>query len=798
MKDYRARSVSVGCLALAGVFSFGALVLFPGCTGPVVPTGCTSDAECDDGNACTADSCAAGACVHTPISCPPQVIDLRSVSDAEIAALDVVSEVTGVSTSGGTVVDFKVSTAGGVPIAGIGALWEADNRFVRFTLAKLVPGTNGDPSVWDAYTRDTTNDGSTEPDYDTGSSLVDHGDGTYTFTFSTDVSAVSGVTYEPTLSHRVAGQIGSGTVSLEAQNLVLDFVPAGGAVTETRNIVTMTSCNECHGHLEFHGRRFLAEYCVNCHTPDLAGGEGDFKSMIHKIHSAQKFDVLDDGVDYSEITYPQDLMNCRKCHNGENAATVDGDNWKNVPNMAACGACHFNVNFATGENHAGGAQTSNSGCAGCHSAESVETYHTSISATPNNPNVPAGLSSFAYEIAEARVSGSNVLEIDLSVLRDGIAMDLLNLPSDLGSSPSFLFGYSAGPQDGIASPIDYNNLGQSVGQPASASLVTLIDGGSVTASGTSGVFTVTVPDAFPVGATMRAVSLQSRFNQIVGEETIDRPTLSVVKPVTGDAERRLIVDPAKCGNCHEWLSLHGGSRIVGAATDPTQPLVCTICHNPNLSSSGRTIDPATQTISEDVIAAVGDDPLIYPERAQNLRDLVHGIHASGRRTEDFEFVRNRTASGITGFYFDWSEVTYPGVLNDCLTCHVEGTYQLPLPDGVLATTERTTTGDPAEDTATVTAARGTVPNGTDLVNTPAASSCFMCHDSALAVAHMEQNGGQINVQLRESLTVGADFVGVGKDTLTRDEVVAAGIAEACAICHGAGKIADIDVVHGIR
>ena len=60
-----------------------------------------------------------------------------------------------------------------------------------------------------AYTRDTTNDGSTPPDYDTGSSLVDHGDGTYTFTFNTDVAMVTGVTYEPTLSHRVAGQIGS-------------------------------------------------------------------------------------------------------------------------------------------------------------------------------------------------------------------------------------------------------------------------------------------------------------------------------------------------------------------------------------------------------------------------------------------------------------------------------------------------------------------------------------------------------------------------------------------------------------
>jgi OmcA/MtrC family decaheme c-type cytochrome len=299
---------------------------------------------------------------------------------------------------------------------------------------------------------------------------------------------------------------------------------------------------------------------------------------------------------------------------------------------------------------------------------------------------------------------------------------------------------------------------------------------------------------------MRVVALQSRFSQIVGEETIERRTVSVVKPVADDDQRRVIVDPAKCGNCHEWLQLHGGSRVVGAASDPTQPLLCVICHNPNLSSSGRTIDPVNQTINPDVVDAVGDDPLMYPERTQHFKNLVHGIHASGRRTEDFEFVRNRTdtQAGITGFYYDWSEVTFPGILNNCLTCHVEGTYQLPLPDGVLMSTEWTTTGDPAEDSAAVAEARNTVPNSTDLVNTPTASTCYQCHDSELAVAHMEQNGGQINVFLREEPVVGADFVGVGADALTRDEVLASGTVESCAICHGSGRVADLNLVHGIE
>jgi len=781
---------------------FGIVPLIGGCPIlPPTPNGCTVDADCDDGNACTTDACnAAGACANDAIeSCTEGkvVVDIGALPDAVVAALDIQSEITGITLGSPAVVEFTVTTASGSPVTGIGAQWDADNRFVRFTITKLVPGSNGDPSVRVSYTRATANDGTTDPNYDSGSSLVDHGGGRYPFTFNTDVANVSGVTYEPTLSHRVAGQIGSNAVSLEAQNMFLDFVPAGGQVTDTRNIVTVDSCNECHGSLVMHGRRFVAEYCVNCHTPELAAGEGDMKSMIHKVHTAQKFNLLDDGVDYAEVTYPQNITNCRKCHNGEDEATPDGDNWRKVPSMVACGSCHFDVDFATGTNHPGGPQSNNTLCSACHPASgggaSVETVHLTANATPNNPDVPTGLSNFSYEIAEARVNAANVLAVDLSILRDDTPMDLLNLPADLGSSPSFLFGYAGGPQDGIANPNDYNNLGRSAGQPQSSSLVDLIAGGSVAASGTDGVFTVTVPDAFPVGAKMRVVALQSRFNQTVGEETFDRPTVSVVKPVEGDTERRVVVDPAKCANCHERLELHGGSRVVGAGSDSMVPNVCVICHNPNLSSSGRTANPA-EALQEDTVAALGDNPLIYPERSMQLKNLVHGLHAADRRSQDYEFVRNR----LNGIYYNWNEVTFPGVLNNCLTCHVEGTYELPLPVDVLMATEWTTTGDPAEDRDAILAARDAVPNGTDLVNTPTAGTCYHCHDDSLAVAHMEQNGGQINVYLREGTFLGAGFVGVGADTLTRDEVLASGTTEACAVCHSAGRIADLNVVHGIK
>ena len=233
---------------------------------------------------------------------------------------------------------------------------------------------------------------------------------TYTFTFNTDVEAVSGVLYEPGLTHRLAGQIGSRAIPLEAQNPVLDFVPAGGDVTDTRSIVATESCNECHDGLVFHGRRFKVEYCVNCHTRELAGGEGDFLHMIHRIHAADKFDVLDDAIDYSEVTYPQDLRNCRKCHDGDDAATPDGDSWRNKPSMAACASCH-RISF---ENpppegltlHSGGTQLNNSLCNFCHPAQGglagIEDSHLLPNATPHNPFLPVGVPEMALSVANAR------------------------------------------------------------------------------------------------------------------------------------------------------------------------------------------------------------------------------------------------------------------------------------------------------------------------------------------------------------------------------------------------------------
>jgi hypothetical protein len=66
-----------------------------------------------------------------------------------------------------------------------------------------------------------------------------------------------------------------------------------------------------------------------------------------------------------------------------------------------------------------------------------------------------------------------------------------------------------------------------------------------------------------------------------------------VRAVTGDRVRRVAVEsgytnsnnpitgtPIGCLECHEIFEGHGGNRVSNAQ-------VCVMCHNPNLSTSGR-------------------------------------------------------------------------------------------------------------------------------------------------------------------------------------------------------------------
>ena len=113
--------------------------------------------------------------------------------------------------------------------------------------------------------------------------------------------------------------------------------------------------------------------------------------------------------------------------------------------------------------------------------------------------------------------------------------------------------------------------------------------------------------------------------------------------------------------------------------------------------------------------------------------------ASDFRVNEFVDIRNR----LDGVLLLGNEVTYPGDVSHCTKCHVGTTYQDVLVPNILLTTEKITTGIDGETRDQINAARASVPNDTDLVDSATASACGYCHDTPTDVSHFRLMGGEI-------------------------------------------------------
>jgi OmcA/MtrC family decaheme c-type cytochrome len=265
---------------------------------------------------------------------------------------------------------------------------------VSFVIAKLLPGTSGNPDQWVNYiyrketaaagvgpngkpalasAMQATTDGKQTDAALLAAQLVYNADGYYTYTFKTDIkdpAQTNGVVFEPNRTHRIAIQLSYTNAAGETVrvNPYFDFtIDANGksvAVTDpskTRKMTDVSSCNSCHDKLALHGGgRVDTQLCVMCHNPGTtdanSGNVLTLSTMVHKIHSGRLLkQALDAGKggedytiwgygnskhDYAEVGFPQDLRNCAKCHTGANASTPQGDNWKTKVSKEACLTCH--------------------------------------------------------------------------------------------------------------------------------------------------------------------------------------------------------------------------------------------------------------------------------------------------------------------------------------------------------------------------------------------------------------------------------------------------------------------------
>ncbi len=446
---------------------------------------------------------------------------------------------------------------------------------------------------------------------------------------------------------------------------------------------------------------------------------GNLPNYIHKIHAGELLvnqNYSYGGVAMNETKYSQDIRNCTKCHDGSDtstAKTAQGNNWKAAPSALACGSCHDGINFATGTGvklrdavkgltssafaHPAGAQPDDSLCALCHKADTIDVYHLPV--TPPNPGnallagqsnantnaawiasntsrLPAGAIKVSYDIKSVSRNAAKQPVIDFRMLQNGIRKDLNTFATatvnpatgdkeiwdNYMGAPSAYFVFAV-PQDGITKPADFNVSasgwlkkiwnGSATGTGAGTISVPDADGYyTVTLTGitvpdsavmlTGGVgYTYTVTSTLPLTQTnladypVTAATAAGQTNKQGGLIVITPNSQKVATDYTG---RRAIVEDARCNACHQELgtftedAFHAGQRNDGTT--------CSWCHKPNQTSSGWSADSTS---------------------------FIHGIHAAAKRTNKFTW---HAASTTDGFW----KIGYPGVLNQCETCHLPGTY----------------------------------------------------------------------------------------------------------------------------
>ena len=332
--------------------------------------------------------------------------------------------------------------------------------------------------------------------------------------------------------------------------------------------------------------------------------------------------------DFSTVVFPQDIRNCTTCHGspGSSNYTSQGANWFTFPSRAACGSCHDNVNFVTGENHPAGPQADDSQCAGCHRPVGDREWDASVMGAhtvPYKSTQLKGLNAEILSVTNTHPGQHPTVQFRLTE-NDGTFVT----PSSLGTSLNLLMG---GPT------VDYAI--QPFREPA----------GDAAVSGDSASYTFT--NAIPADATGTwAFSIEARRDVAVefpppGDDTIREAAFNPVAyaSVSGGAPepRRQVVDMALCNTCHDRLAFHGGQRLNAQE--------CVMCHNPNFT----------------------DDEV--PPESLDFKRLVHRLH----RGED-----------LTQTYLDFNHLRFPGDLRDCATCHVDDSHQVigTPPAGWLATT----------------------------------------------------------------------------------------------------------------
>ena len=581
-----------------------------------------------------------------------------------------------------------------------------------------------------------TNVSATQAAADSGGAFTTNADGDYTYTFKT--KAPSG--FDVHATHTI-GVYGSRTLTdfnlpTNFASTTFNFVPDGSPVTVVRDVIKTASCNKCHDSLAFHGgSRVGMDQCVLCHTPQTTdpdtGNTVDFAVFVHKLHMGASLPSVKAGKpyqiigfnqavsDWSDVVFPAnpgDPRNCEACHDqttGAKQATAYMQ-----PNRAACGSCHDDVNFATGQNHVNLPQVDDAQCAGCHIPQGELPFDASIKGAHVNPTQFSGLPGIVISIVKVSNGTAGSKPAITFTLKDSGGNPLA--ANSLVGGTNRLAAVLAGPNNDYG----YTSFGSDVTTHGYVS-----EDATKATCGTDGTCVYQFLHAVPANATgSYSIGMEGRrgYTILAGTTQATTTEYGAVNQVVDFSvdgspvqHRRQVVDIAKCNACHVSLSVHGENR--------NQIAMCVLCHNP--SETDVSVRPA----------AVVPADKAAPPQAVNFSFMIHKIHdGAALKAIGQPFV----IVGFGGSHNDFSDVTFPafsptgtvGNLQNCGMCHVNGS-EANFPEGLnnVTTPQGLETSTPAT-TAACTACHATKPEFSHAVanTTQFGESCSACHASGAA------------------------------------------------------------------
>ncbi len=533
---------------------------------------------------------------------------------------------------------------------------------------------------------------------DSGGKHEKVGDGEYLYTFATKAPAGFDKSVTHTIGTYASRNLSEFDMGTQYSNNVYNFVPDGSPVKVVRDVVRTATCNKCHQDMGFHGgSRKTMELCILCHQPQTwdpdTGNTVDMVAMTHRIHTGSSLPSVKKGkkyqivghsqtvYDYSKIAFPADVRNCSVCHETTTGATQAANVYR--ANRDACGACHDDVNFATGEGHVDLPQVSDNQCTSCHVPKGELEFDASIVGAHTIPNRAPSLPGVVFEILAVEDTAPSKYPTVTFTVKDksGKAIPLaemarLNLRLN-GPTSDYKFQVSEDPRkaEGAADGRFFWTFQTPLPADATGTYVVTMDGRRE----------VKLLEGTKKEVTARDAGANKFFYFSVDGSKV--------------APRRAVVAIAKCNACHAALALHGGSY--------NNTEMCVVCHTPSrVGGSGAN------------------------SASVDFRMLVHKIHAGEELTRGYKFGN-----------YNYSDIGYPGILSNCVGCHVNGGEQLPS-KGVLPVAN---------------------PQGPLNPMQPSTAACLACHDTQVAASHALANTTQQG--------------------------------ESCAICHGPNGDFSVNKVH---